>query len=110
LPQKGKLDDKLVLQRLIQDYQTNESNFHHKYEEEVHKHEQTKKALNKAIKLANLLLEEITTQSECKKSDMISKAQSASGPHRDRLENQENNTPTQNYAHSLLSPTPVTEL
>ena len=34
-----KLDEKLVLQRLIQDYQSNESNFHHKYEEEVKKHD-----------------------------------------------------------------------
>jgi hypothetical protein len=39
LPQRGNLDEKVVLQRLLQDYQTNESNFHQKYEEEVHKHE-----------------------------------------------------------------------
>jgi phosphomannomutase len=75
----------------------------------VQKHEQTKKALNKAIKLANLLLEEITNQSESKKSDLMAKVQSA-GTYKCRLEDQENNTPTQNYALSLLSPTPVTEL
>lgn len=37
------------------------SNFYSKkYTEEVKKHDETKKALNKAIHLANLLLEEIS--------------------------------------------------
>jgi hypothetical protein len=34
--------------------------YHSRYAEEVERHEQTKLALNKAIKLANILLDEIT--------------------------------------------------
>jgi len=53
-----------VIQRILHDYQSNESKFHVKYAQEVQKHEETKRALNKAIKLANLLLEEITMGEE----------------------------------------------
>ena len=97
------------MQRLLQDYQSNESNFHHKYEEEVKKHDQTKKALNKAIKLANILLEEITNQSEGKQSELLAKVNST-GPHKTKFNEDQENTPTQNYAQSTLSPTPMGEL
>jgi hypothetical protein len=38
------------------------ANFFSKYTEEVKKHDETKKALNKAIHLANLLLDEISQE------------------------------------------------
>jgi len=44
-------------------------NFYSKYNDEVRKHEETKKALSKAIKLANILLDEVTL-GEGRKSEL----------------------------------------
>ncbi len=46
-----------------------DANFYSKYNDEVRKHEETKKALSKAIKLANILLDEVTL-GEGRKSEL----------------------------------------
>ena len=54
------------------------------------------------------MLEEITNQSEGKQNELLAKVNST-GPSKSKVLEDQENTPTQNYAQSTLSPTPMTE-
>jgi hypothetical protein len=56
------------------DFKEDAANYYSKYNDEVRRHDETKRALSKAIKLANLLLDEVTLSEERKHDAQVSQS------------------------------------